>query len=152
MPIDPVKAKALRLDPITVLVERGRLALFAKATGQAGPIYSDPDAARAAGHPDLPVPPTFFFSLDLERPDPFAYLSDLGVDLRHVLHGEQSFIYHAMAYAGQALTLSPRITDVSSKKGGALEFLTRRTGITRGGEPIAEATSVIIVRNPAVRA
>ena len=34
-----------------VLVEKGRLRFFAKATGQTDPVYTDEAAARAAGHP-----------------------------------------------------------------------------------------------------
>jgi hypothetical protein len=89
MPIDVERARALRLPPITVTVERGRLAFFAKATGQADPVYSDLDAAKAAGHPDLQVPPTFFMSLELEAPEPFGFLTGLGIDPRRILHGEQ---------------------------------------------------------------
>ncbi|MPY78402.1 MAG: hypothetical protein GEV04_07875, partial [Actinophytocola sp.] len=66
MHIDPEKAKALTIRPIEADIERGRLRFFAKAIGQKDPIYSDVDAARRAGHPDLPVPPTFFFSMELE--------------------------------------------------------------------------------------
>ena len=33
-----------------VLVEKGRLRFFAKATGQTDPVYTDEAAARAAGH------------------------------------------------------------------------------------------------------
>ncbi len=40
-------------------MERGRLRMFAAAIGETDPIYTDVEAARAAGHPDLPVPPTF---------------------------------------------------------------------------------------------
>lgn len=152
MPLDADKAKALEFEPITVDVERGSLAFFAKAIGQPDPVYYDLDAAQAAGHPDLPVPPTFFFSLELSSPDPFAYLRDLGVDLRRILHGEQSFTYHDQAYAGQTLTLQPQIVEVLSKKGGALEFLTKHTEITRDGELVAEADCVIVVRNPVVTA
>ncbi|MFD7845611.1 MaoC family dehydratase N-terminal domain-containing protein [Nocardia sp. NPDC059764] len=148
MPIDTAAALELPLDPVTVYVERGRLRLFAKAIGETDPLYTDVAAARQAGHPDLPVPPTFFFSLELEAPDPFAYLTALGVDLRRVLHGEQSFTYHRPAHAGDTLTLQPRIVDVYSKKGGALEFLVKQTGISRGEELVAEASSVIVVRNP----
>lgn len=148
MPVDARKALAYQFEPLSVTVERGRLAFFAKATGQSDPLYSDLDAARAAGHPDLPVPPSFFFSLELERPDPFGWMTALGIDLRRLLHGEQSFTYHAMAHAGDLLTLRARVTDVAVKKGGALELLTKKTSITRAGEPVAEAGSVIIVRNP----
>jgi acyl dehydratase len=150
VPLDTEAARRLPLDPITVQVERGRLRFFASATGQTDPVYTDLDAAMQAGHPDLPVPPTFFFSLELEAPDPFGYLAALDVDLRRVLHGEQSFTYHRPAHAGDTLTLQPRIVDIYSKKGGALEFLVKQTDITRDGQLVAEAQSVIAVRNPEV--
>ena len=59
-----------RLAPFTVDVEPGRLRFFAKATGHDDPVYGDEEAARAAGHPGLPVPPTFFFCLEMESPNP----------------------------------------------------------------------------------
>ncbi|MCK2243744.1 MULTISPECIES: MaoC family dehydratase N-terminal domain-containing protein [unclassified Crossiella] len=151
MPIDPDKAKAWAFPPITTTVERGRLRLFAQAIGENDPIYSAVDSARRAGYPDLPIPPTFLFSLELETPEPLRYLSELGVDLRQVLHGEQSFTYHAVACAGDTLTLRPRIVDVYSKKGGALQFLIKQTDITRDGDLLAEASTVIIVRDPEAR-
>jgi acyl dehydratase len=145
--VDRDRALAVELEPITVTVERGRLAFFARATGQADPVYSDLDAAKAAGHPDLPVPPTFFFSLELEAPAPFDYLQELGVDLRRVLHGEQAFSYRSVVHAGDTVVLRPRIVDVFSKKGGALDFLVKQTAVSRGGEPVAEAVSTIVVQN-----
>ncbi|NJP94779.1 MaoC family dehydratase [Nonomuraea sp. FMUSA5-5] len=149
MPI-PCSAAGTELPPVTVDVERGRLRFFAEAVGETDPVYLDLAAARAAGHPDLPVPPTFLFGLELERPDPFGYLTDLGVDLRHVLHGEQAFTYHSVAHAGDRLVLRPRIADVYSKKGGALQFLVKETAVTRAdGSPVADLTSVIVVRDPA---
>jgi hypothetical protein len=148
MAVDPDKALALDLPPITVDVERGRLRAFARAIGETDSVYSDVDTAAGAGHRDLPVPPTFFFSLELEAPDPMGYLTDLGVDLRRVLHGEQSFTYLSLAHAGDTLTLRPRIVDAYSKKGGALDFLVKKTDITRDGELVAEVTAVIVVRNP----
>ncbi|WP_236795005.1 MaoC family dehydratase N-terminal domain-containing protein [Amycolatopsis sp. GM8] len=147
MTIDAVEAKRLQLPVITVPVERGRLQFFAKAIGETDPVYTDLAAAAEAGHPDLPVPPTFFFSLELSSPDPFAYLRELNVDMRQVLHGEQSFEYHTMVHAGETVTVRPRIADVFAKKGGALEFLVRRTDFVRGGELVAEATSTLVVQN-----
>jgi acyl dehydratase len=147
VPIDREQALAVELEPITVDVERGRLAFFARVTGQADPVYSELDAAKAAGHPDLPVPPTFFFSLELEAPNQFGYLESLGVDLRRVLHGEQAFTYHAVVHAGDTVVLRPRIVDAFSKKGGALDFLVKQTVISRGGEPVAEALATIVVQN-----
>ena len=150
MPIDREKATALEFAPLTVDVERGRLRLFAKVMGETNPVYTDVDAARADGHPDLPVPPTYFFSLGLEAPDPFDYLDELGVDLRFVLHGEQSFTYHRMAYGGDRLTLQDRIVDVYAKRNGELEFIVKQANTIRERQPIAEMRSIIVVRNPGV--
>jgi acyl dehydratase len=133
--------------PVTVTVERGRLRLFAKAIGQTDPVYVDVDVARAAGHPDLPVPPTYLFGLELERPDPFRWVRDLGVDMDTVLHGTQAFSYHAMTYAGDELTVQSTITGVHSKKGGALELVDRRSEVTRSGELVAVLEQTIVVRN-----
>ncbi|MDP9101194.1 MAG: MaoC family dehydratase N-terminal domain-containing protein [Actinomycetota bacterium] len=134
--------------PVTVTVERGRLALFAKATGQHDKVYTDVTYAQAEGHRDLPVPPTFLFGLELEQPDPFAWIADLGVDLNHVLHGSQSFEYEQLAYAGDTLTAQSTVTDLYSKKGGALEFLERQTTVTRDDQKVATLTQVLVVRNP----
>ena len=75
--------------------------------------------------------------LDLDRPDPSSRLETLGADIRTVLHGEQSFDYLRLAYAGDRLTFRTRVSDAYSKKGGALEFVVRTTEVTRDGEPIA---------------
>lgn len=131
----------------TLLVTRSRLLAFARATGQTDPVYTDVDAARQAGHRDLPVPPTFYFSIDLEAPDPFAFLTDLGIDLRAVLHGEQEFTYHRMAYAGDELATRSRITDVYEKKGGALQFLIRETTVTdQDGATVASLRGTTVIR------
>jgi acyl dehydratase len=136
--------------PRTEQIERGRLRSFALAIGETDPLYLDVETARAAGHPDLPVPPTFLFGLNLGRgAEDFAWLTDLGVDLRHVLHGEQSFDYHAVAHAGDTLTLSSRIVDVFSKRDGALWFLVRQTSVRDDADrPVAELRDTVVVRDP----
>ena len=151
--IDRDKALRLEIAPITVDIERGRLRFFAEAIGLTDPVYSDVDAAKAAGHRDLPVPPTFLGnSLELEQPEPLSWLAVLGVDLQSTTHGEQSFVYHAMAYAGDRLTFHRRIVDVYLKKNGALEFVVKRTDITRDDEPIADVFCTIGVKHPEVAA
>jgi acyl dehydratase len=138
-----------QLPPTTLTVDAGRLRFFAKAIGETNPLYTDVDGAKAAGHADLPAPPTFLFSIELENPDQFRWIADQGIDPRFVLHGEQSFTYHAIAHAGDTLTATPRIVDVYSKKGGALDFIVKNTAITRAdGSAVADLETVIVVRNP----
>ena len=129
-------------------VEKGRLRFFAKATGQTDPVYADEAAARAAGFPSLPVPPTFLFCLEMEAPDPAAIRNLLGMDYRTLLHGEQGFTYHRMAFAGDTLTFEQRIDDIYDKKGGALEFVVLKTRVTnQRGEDVAELRAVTVIRN-----
>ncbi len=131
-----------------VLVEKGRLKFFAKATGQTDPVYTDDEAAHAAGHPALPVPPTFLFCLEMEAPDPAAIRNLLGMDYRRLLHGEQGFVYERMAYAGDVLTFEQRVEDIYDKKNGALEFVVRKTIVTnQRGESVAQLRTVSVLRN-----
>ncbi|MFD9825993.1 MaoC family dehydratase N-terminal domain-containing protein [Tsukamurella tyrosinosolvens] len=148
MSIDRDAALALALPEFPVDVERGRLRFFAQVIGETDPVFTDLDAARAAGHRDLPAPPTFVFGLALEAPEPFGYLGTLGIDLRHILHGEQRFDHHAIVYAGDRITVRESIVDVYAKSGGTLEFLVKRSEFLRDGEPVATATSTIVVRRP----
>jgi acyl dehydratase len=135
------------MPTFSVPVEAGRLQFFAKATGQTDPVYSDEGAARAAGHPALPVPPTFLFCMEMASPDPAAIRNLLGLDYARVLHGEQAFTYHAMAYAGDVLQFSQRIEDIYDKKNGALEFVVRKTQVTnQHGALIAELRGVTVQR------
>ena len=136
------------LAPFSVPVETGPLRFFAKAIGQTDPVYSDEAAARDAGHPGLPVPPTFLFCLEMNAPNPAAVRELLGLDYRRLLHGEQQFVYHAPAHAGDVLRFEQRIEDIYDKKGGALEFVVRRTRVSnQHGALVAELRSVTVMRN-----
>jgi acyl dehydratase len=138
-----------QLPATTLTVDAGRLRFFAKAIGETNPVYTDVAAAKAAGYAELPVPPTFLFAIELENPDQFRWVADQGIDPRFVLHGEQSFTYHSVAYAGDTLTATPRIVDVYSKKDGALEFIVKNTAVTRAdGSAVADLETVVVVRSP----
>lgn len=134
--------------PFSADVEKGRLKFFAKAIGQTDPVYTDEAAARAAGHPALPVPPTFLFCLEMDAPHPGAIRDLLDLPVPKVLHGEQRFTYHGMAYAGDTLTFQQRIADIYSKKGGLLEFVVRETRVTnQRGEHVADLHGITVVRH-----
>jgi acyl dehydratase len=129
-------------------VDVNRLKFFAKAIGQLDPIYIDEMAAHAAGHPTLPIPPTFLLCMEGESPNPAALRNLLGIDYQRLLHGEQGFTYHRMAYAGEVLSFEQRIDDIYDKKGGALEFVVRKTRVSnQRAEHIADLRSVLVMRS-----
>lgn len=110
--------------PCRVRADAGRLRFFAKATGEDRDVYRSTEAARAAGYPDIPAPPTYAFCLAmLDEDEPMGWMSEIGIDLTRVLHAEQEFTYHQPICAGDDLVLTRRIVDVQERKGGALTFV-----------------------------
>ena len=79
---------------------------------------------------------------------PSTWRQELGIRPDRILHGEQSFDYHRMAYAGDTLHFKTTIADIYDKKGGALEFVVRETRVAnQDGEHVADLRSVLVYRN-----
>jgi len=116
--------------PVTITVEEGRLKFLAKTLGETKGIYTDPDAAKAAGLPGLLAPPTFPFMLEIAALDLVDFISVLGETLEKLLHGEENFNYYAPIYAGDSITVRKIITDIIDKKGGALQFVISANSFT----------------------
>lgn len=136
------------LKPSVLEIERGRLRAFAEAIGETDPVYRDVDAARAAGHADLPVPPTFLFAAEMDSNRMFELLTDMKVPLARLLHGEQGYTYHQQVHAGDVVTVTSRIANIYDKKGGALEFVEKISDVrNQDDELVAELRSVLVVRN-----
>ncbi len=133
---------------LTVDVEKGQLRFFAKSVGETNPVYTDEDAAKAAGYRSLPAPPTFTFTLNLAAPDPLEKYVSMGINLNRVLHGGQKFEYVAPICAGDTITLESSISDIYEKKGGALEFIEEETVATnQDGAVVARLYNTLVVRN-----
>lgn len=135
--------------PKSIVVERGQVQFFAKATGAKDPIYRSLEAAQAAGHRDIPTPPTFLFTLDQLSPaKEKSVLAALGVNIGNILHGEQRFKYGAQIYAGDTITLSAKVTDAYEKKGGKLQFIVSETTATnQNGESVGTMINSLVIRN-----
>lgn len=135
--------------PASVLqIERNRLKFFAKAIGETNPIYTDPSAARDAGYPDLPAPPTFLFAAELDSGTSMTLLADLQIPIAKLLHGEQSFTYHRSACSGDTVTVRSTVTDIYDKKNGALEFVVKTSRATnQQDELVAELRTVLVCKN-----
>ena len=124
----------MTLAPHTARVDAKQLMFFAKATSQPSP--------------DMTVPPTFLFCLEMEAENPTEMLDRMGIDIGRILHANQEFTYHRPCQAGDELTFQPRVTDIFDKKGGALEFVVKDTEVTdASGALVAELRSTIVVRN-----
>lgn len=133
----------------TYEVSRELIRRFADAIGDSNPAYTDVEAARQLGHPDVVAPPTFLTTLQfrfaLEGPvvDP-----ELGLDYSLVVHGEQRFVHHRPVHAGDVLTTSSSITDI--RDAGRNELMTTRISVTdAAGEPVCDMYSTLVSRGTA---
>jgi len=102
-------------------IEESQLWFFAKAIGGTNPIYTDEKAAKAAGYPTLPAPPTFGFSLSNAQTETFSYAIEMGVELELLLHGEEKFEYTQPILLGNEITFQRKVIDIYEKKDGQLE-------------------------------
>jgi len=136
------------LRRVTRVVEAGRLRFFLDVIGDKERAF----ATHAAERP-LRVPPTYLFCLEMmDDPDPLYWLTDIGVNLLHILHGQQRFGYHAPAFAGDTLSFAASIDDIYEKKGGAMQFIVKRTEVCNQADArIATLSSTVIYRDPAAQ-
>jgi len=127
-------------------VELGQLRFFLSAIGEKEAAF----AALAPGQ-RLQVPPTYLFCLEMiDDPDPLDWLTGMGVNLLHILHGQQRFDYHAPAWSGDTLEFDMCIEDIQEKKGGAMQFILKKTEVrNQHGALVATLSSTVIYRDPA---
>lgn len=145
MPLDP-KFVGREFPPqAAYLVGREKIREYAAAIGDETPTCNDLAAARSAGYPDLVAPPTFAFTLTMRAMG--AAIADPELGLRHgrVVHGEQRFHFERPIVAGDELTVTTTISEISVK--GSNEFLTTRSEIHDSyGELVAVTHEVIVSR------
>jgi acyl dehydratase len=132
-------------------VSRQKIREFAAAIGDDSPLYGDVELARAAGHRDLPAPPTFGSVLSLQmgqgpRRDP-----EVGLDFGRVVHGEQRIELLRPIYAGDTLVGTITIADIrEAGRNELLEILC--TLSTEAGEEVCRVTSLLVSRGTAAGA
>jgi acyl dehydratase len=125
-------------------VSRVKIREFATAIGDSNPIYTDQDAAKAAGHPDVIAPPTFPIAISLGGSGALAD-PDLGLNYSMVVHGEQRFTYTRPIHAGDVLTCESTITGIRSA--GKNEVMNVETAIkTVDGELVCTTFNSIVER------
>ncbi len=136
-----------RTAPTTATVDRWRVRLFCQAIGETDPVHWDAAAARAAGHRDCPLPPTYLKAVEGEHVSSASLLGVLQVPVRSVLHAEQAFEHLAPVFAGDAVTVHREVTDIHDKKDGALSFIVVDTHYQVDEQPVARSRQTILVRN-----
>jgi hypothetical protein len=106
-------------DAFELVVERGKIREFARATKSQNPDYLD-DAVPVS-------PPTFLVSSAFWAPPGATRWGSLKLDMRRVLDGGREFVFHGPApEAGTKLTAQTRVDDIyekEGKRGGTMTFV-----------------------------
>jgi acyl dehydratase len=129
-------------------VGRAKIAEFAAALGDPDPVYRDPEAARAHGHPEVIAPPTFAIVVSLGAADVVLDDPDVELDYSRVVHGEQRFTHHRPIRAGDRLVA--RTTVEAVRHVGGNDLLTTRVELaTEDGDAVCTAVSMLVARGAA---
>ena len=127
-------------------VSRAKIREFAEAIGDTNPVYRDPEAARAAGYPDVIAPPTFTTIINLAAINSIVSDPELGLDYSRMVHGDQTFDFHRPVVAGDQLVVTAYVDNIMSRAGN--DFITLRAEISgQGGEPVVTARAQLVVRD-----
>ena len=136
--------------PATALITARDSQRYAQAVDDLNPVYFDEEAARAAGHRTLVVPPTFLEYAVVEgggvgdlRPDGlFTNPSRPNLALNRVMFGGQEWEFLAPTYAGDTITAVEHLADIVEKEGsrGPFALVTWETTYTdQDGNVVARA-------------
>ncbi len=131
--------------PRVYVVGREKIREYAAAVGETDPLYADVDAARAAGYADLVAPPMFAVVYSLPAVAPGMFDPDVGIDVGRMVHGGQAFSWGAPVVAGDEVTTTLSVKDVS-ERGGMGFYVFGTESRNQHTEHVAMGTWTLIVR------
>ncbi|CCH35193.1 MaoC family dehydratase N-terminal domain-containing protein [Actinosynnema sp. NPDC047251] len=126
-------------------VGREKIREFADAVGETSPVHRDPEAARAAGYPDVIAPPTFAVIVSLKANDVLVEDPELGLDYTRVVHGDQTFTHVRPITAGDRLVVELHVDGITSRMGNDMLAIRAEVG-TDQGEPVCTGRCTLVVR------
>ncbi|MDR3201019.1 MAG: MaoC family dehydratase N-terminal domain-containing protein [Spirochaetales bacterium] len=135
--------KGREIASYTFEVDRSKIRELCAAIGDPNPVFTDPEAAKKEGYADTPAPLTFATLITFGGcPGIWERMTEMGIDIKRLLHAKEEYEYLAPIYPGDKLT---GLITVEALRGGAMEMAAFRTTYTRGGETVLVSRMTIIV-------
>ena len=130
---------------VTYAVGREKVREYAAAVGETHPLHHDPEAARAAGYADVVAPP--MFAAVYCGPAIMPAIADpaVGIDFARMVHGAQSFTWHAPVVAGDEITTEAALGEAVERSAFKTYVFTTRS-VNQRGEVVCEGTWTNVVR------
>lgn len=144
----PVNADAIgKTYPVTTYaVGREKVREYAHAVGETNPLYLNVEAAREAGYADVVAPPMFAVVYAGRAITPALFDPDVGIDFPKMLHGGQEFIWGPVVVAGDEITTTTTVKDISTR-GGMNFFVFETDSRNQRGETVCTGLWTNIVRD-----
>lgn len=128
---------------------------YAVAVGDTNPVYTDPDAAKAAGWRDVVAPPTLLcdsnqYLADAVRDDDGFAGHSWGIAPPNcrMVRGGNRYVFHRPAHPGDTVTVTWRLLDMTERvnaAGQAMLIVTSEAAVTGAdGDPILTNTETTI--------
>ena len=139
----PIKTEAIgkTYAPLLYAVGREKIREFAAAVGETNPLHLDVETARAAGYDDVVAPPMYAGPSQT----PALFDPEVGIVFAMLVHGRQEFRWERVIVAGEEITTTNTITDISSR-GGLGFYVFETTSRDRGGDTVCTGVWTYIVR------
>jgi len=143
----PVKTEAVgrSYPPLTYAVGREKIREYAFAVGETNPLHLDVEAARAAGYRDVVAPPMFAVVYSAPAMGPAIFDPDVGMNFAMMVHGGQEFVWGPLVVAGDEVTTTVTVKDISERDGRGYYVFESRS-VNQDGEEVCVGTWTNIVR------
>jgi acyl dehydratase len=132
--------------PTLYAAGREKIKEYALAVGEQNRIHLDHEAARAAGFADVVAPPMFAVVYANQAVIPGLFDPEVGIDFAHLVHGSQEFRWGPLVVAGDEITTTMTIADIS-ERGGLGFYVFTTDSRNQDGETVCVGTWTNIVRD-----
>lgn len=132
-------------EPTMYAVGREKVREYASAVGETNPLHFDVEAARTAGYADVVAPPMFAVVYAARSVAPALFDPEVGIDFAHMLHAGQEFVWGAPVVAGDEITTTASVKDIS-ERGGMNFFVFESVSENQRGETVCTGTWTNVVR------
>ena len=126
-------------------VGREKIREYANAVGETNPVYTDREAAKAAGFRDVVAPPMFAVVYSAGAMGPAVLDPALGINFMMMLHGSQEFVWSEPVCAGDTITTTATVKDLREEDGRRF-YVFESVSTNQDGKETARGTWTNIVR------
>ena len=144
MPVDD-SAKGKSFPAFDYEVGKEKIAEYARAVGEDNPVYFERDKAKEAGFRDIPAPPMFAVVYSAGAMAPAITDPEVGINLMAMVHGGQEFVWGEPVCAGDTITTTAEVIDISEKDGKGF-YVFESVSKNQDGDEVVRGTWTNIVR------